>query len=297
MRKLLRQVLHHPLLERHISAVLRGRLVKESLPFTAREVRGVRSVHLYRIRESGLSVQIEHGTPDVLTLDQAFYQHAYEPPQAVLSVLEGLNRPLRAVDLGANIGMWGLWLHGRLRVEHVTALEPDPENAAKHRRQIALNGLGASWDLLQAAATCTDGPIAFTVGRATTGRIGEASEHGTATVEGRDVFSLAEDADLFKLDIEGGEWPILSDPRWANMKVPVVMLEYHPHGAPSGSPEDDAQQALVNVGYSTHSMLNAPDGTGVVWGWRSSSAETQGPRSARESVAAAGGAACRPPRE
>jgi FkbM family methyltransferase len=264
----LRGILRHPRLERHVSAVLRGRLVRESARFVAREVRGARSVHVYRIRESGLCAQIAHGTPDVLTLDQAFYQHAYEPPKAVLSVLQALNKPLRAVDLGANIGLWGLWLHGRLRVEHVTALEPDPENAAKHRRQIALNRLGGSWDLVQAAATCADGPIAFTVGRATTGRIGDEGEQGTAVVEGLDVFSLLEDVDLLKMDVEGGEWPILSDQRIARMSVPVVMLEYHPHGAPSISPEGDAQRALAGAGYTTHPMLGAPDGTGVVWGWR-----------------------------
>jgi FkbM family methyltransferase len=204
----------------------------------------------------------------VLTLDQAFYQHAYEPPPAVLGALQALARPLRALDLGANIGLWGLWLHGRLRVGHLKALEPDPTNAAKHRVQIALNGLGGSWELLQAAATCADGPIAFTVGRATTGRIGLRGEHGTATVVGLDVFSLLDDLDLLKLDIEGAEWVILSDPRLADLRVPVVMLEYHPHGAPSADPQADAQRALAAAGYATHPMLGAPDGTGVVWGLR-----------------------------
>jgi FkbM family methyltransferase len=276
MSKLTRSVLHHPLLERHISALLRGRLVRETVPFFAREARGVRSVHVYRVRESGLRVQIEHGTPDVLTLDQAFYQHAYEPPSTVLSVLEGLGRPLRAVDLGANIGMWGLWLHGRLPVGHVTALEPDPENAAKHRRQIALNGLEGSWELVQAAASSVDGPLSFTVGRATTGRIGQDGEQGTATVPGRDAYALIEEVDLLKLDIEGGEWPILSDARLVGLRVPVVMLEYHPHGAPSANPQEDARRALAGVGYDTHAMLGAPDGTGVVWGWRSPEAQGAG---------------------
>jgi FkbM family methyltransferase len=268
MSGVLQRALHDPRVEPVISAGLRGRLVGQSAAFTIRELRGARSSHVYRIRESGLRALITHGTPDVLTLDQAFYQRVYEPPETVAAALESGGRPLRAVDLGANIGIWGLWLHGRFRVRHLTAVEPDPANAAKHRRQIELNGLEQSWDLVQAAATCAQRPVMFTVGRATTGRIGESGEAGTVEVAGVDSFSLLDGVDLLKIDIEGAEWPILSDPRFAAMEVPVVMLEYHPHGAPTGDPEDDARRALQSVGYETVAMHGEPDGTGIVWGWR-----------------------------
>jgi FkbM family methyltransferase len=264
------RVLHDPRVEPHVSACLRGRLVKESARFAIREMRNTEGTHVYRIRASGLLAAIEHGTPDVLTLDQAFYQRVYEPPEGVCSRLRELARPLRALDLGANIGLWGLWLHGRFTVGHMTALEPDPENAAKHRRQIALNGLSGSWELVEAAATCSDGSIPFTAGHATTGRIGEESEPGTVTVVGLDVFSLLGDVDLLKVDIEGAEWPILADPRLGGVDVPVVMIEYHPYGAPSSVPADDVRSALSEAGYdATWSMHGAPDGTGVVWGTRS----------------------------
>jgi len=264
----LRRVLHHPRVEPCVSAALRGRLVRQWLRFTARELRGAHSVHVYRIRASGLQVQIEHGSPDVLTLDQAFYQHAYEPPEPAIATLEGLGRPRRALDLGANIGMWALWLHGRFAVDHVTGVEPDPDNARRHRAQIALNRLDGSWQLLEAAATCSDGPVSFTTGRATTGRIGSAAEPDTATVDGIDAFSLLSDVDLLKIDIEGGEWALLADSRAGGLSVPVVMLEYHPHGAPSADPAADARRALVGAGYRTSLMHAVPDGTGVVWAWR-----------------------------
>lgn len=268
MRPALHRILSHPRIEPNVSAWLRGRLVRETARFATREMRGVDSTHVYRIRTSGLRASITHGTPDVLTLDQAFYQHVYEPPAAVRATLEASGRPLRAIDLGANIGLWGLWLHGRFPVGRVTAVEPDPENAAKHRHQIALNNLGGSWELMQAAATGTAGTVAFTVGRATTGRIGEPEEPGTVDVQGIDVFALLDNVDLLKLDIEGAEWPILSDPRWAALKTPVVMLEYHPYGAPSADPLRDAIEALAGAGYETLPLHGAPDGTGIVWGWR-----------------------------
>jgi FkbM family methyltransferase len=270
MRGTFQRALHHPRVEPFVSAALRGRLVRESAQFTARELRSAESAHVYRIRANGLHAQITHGTPDVLTLDQAFYQHVYEPPSVINSRLELSGRPLSAVDLGANIGMWGIWLHGRFAVERLVALEPDPENAAKHRRQIELNRLADSWELVQAAATCADGPVVFTVGRATTGRIGELGEPGTVEVAGRDGFALLDGIDLLKIDIEGAEWPMLTDPRLAEMEVPVVMLEYHPRGAPSANPGQDAQAALAGAGFQTLPMHGAPDGTGIVWGWRDS---------------------------
>ncbi len=269
MPEVVNRVLHHPRVEPHVSACLRGRLVRESARFAIREMTSAAGTHVYRIRDSGLLASIEHGTADVLTLDQAFYQHVYEPPEGIGTRLGGLARPLRALDLGANIGLWGLWLHGRFPVGHVTALEPDPTNADKHRRQIALNGLSGSWELVEAAATCREGSIPFTVGHETTGRIGEGSEPGTVTVVGRDVFSLLDDVDLLKVDIEGAEWPILADSRLSEVDVPIVMLEYHPHGAPSSKPADAVRSALEDAGYdATWSMHGAPDGTGVVWGMR-----------------------------
>jgi FkbM family methyltransferase len=274
MTATLQRALQHPRLEPWVAAALRGRLVRESARFTLRERRAGDSVGVYRVRANGLRAQIAHHTPDVLTLDQAFYQHVYEPPPPVSALLERSAAPLSAVDLGANIGIWGLWLHGRFPVRRVVALEPDPENAGKHRRQIELNRLAGSWELLQAAATSSDGPVVFSTGQATTGRIAEQGERGAVEVQGRDSFSLLDGIDLLKIDIEGAEWPLLADPRLSSISVPVVMLEYHPHGAPSDTPRDDAQRALAGVGYETLPMHDAPDGTGIVWGWR---AESQTP--------------------
>jgi hypothetical protein len=96
----------------------------------------------------------------------------------------------------------------------------------------------------------------------------DGEEAGGAAVGGRDVFGLLENVDLLKLDIEGSEWPILADPRMAELSVPVVMVEYHAHGAPSDNPERDARDALERVGYVTESTLDSAPGFGVVWGWK-----------------------------
>jgi FkbM family methyltransferase len=264
----LRALLGHPRVELWVAAVLRSTAVSESASFAVRELSGRRSTHLYRIRRSRLRAEIEHGTPDVHALDQAFYQHAHEPPARVAGALDGLGRPLRALDLGAHIGMWGLWLNERFPVERIVALEPDPRNFARHRRQIELNGLGSSWEVIQAAAVTAEGPVSFTVGRGTNGQVTDALEDGAASVAGRDAFALLDGLDLLKIDIEGGEWAILADPRAAALRVPIVMLEYHAHAAPSADPAADARSALERAGYTTESAGETQPGFGVVWGYK-----------------------------
>jgi|SRR5580693_678007 FkbM family methyltransferase len=262
----LRGLLGHPRIEPHVAAVLRGRVVRESARFALRELSGRRSRHVYRLRESGLRVLIAHGTPDAQALDQAFYQRAHEPSPGALAALQSIERPLRALDLGANVGLWGLWLHGRFPVEHLVGLEPDPENVERHTRQIEINGLQRNWEVLEAAAVTADGPVSFTVGLATNGHVTDRAAAGTVSVCGRDMFALLDGLDLLKIDIEGGEWPILADPRMAELSVPVVMLEYHADGTTSADPARDARRALERAGYATETTIQTGDGFGVLWG-------------------------------
>ena len=262
-----RSLLVHPRVEPKVVAVLRSRVVRESPAFAARELSGRHVEHVYRVRESGLRAVIVHGTADAHSLDQAYYARAHEPPEAVLKVLSDLDHPPRALDLGANIGIWGLWFHGRFPGAYVLALEPDPENVARHRRQAELNSLRSSWEVIEAAAVTSDGPVSFTVGKATNGRVSETESEDTASVPGRDTFALLEGLDLLKIDIEGGEWAILADSRAAELAVPVVMLEYHAHGAP-GDPAVAARTALERAGYTTEATVHSAEGFGVVWGWK-----------------------------
>ncbi len=261
----LRALLTHHAVERHIVTVARSTVVGESWRFATRELVGTRSTHVYRIRESGLRVAVEHGTADAHALDQAFYQHAHEPPPAVRATLERLGRPLRALDAGAHIGCFGLWLHGRMPIDRIVAIEPDPRNAAHHRRQIDINGLANKWEVVEAAAVTTETTVSFTVGRATNGRVIDGDRAGASRVRGCDLFAMLDGIDLLKLDIEGGEWAILADPRARELQPPVVMLEYHAHDAPSPDPAADAVRALQQAGYETHETLQTEQGFGVIW--------------------------------
>lgn len=171
------------------------------------------------------------------------------------------------VDLGANIGLFGAFILGRFPDARVTGFEPEPSNAVLHRRTIAAND-GASWELVEAAAATVDGTVQFTAGGSTTGHVGD----GNLTVVSVDVFSYLEGVDLLKIDIEGAEWALLADPRFAGVSARAVALEYHPRGCPSSDARAAAHETLRAAGYDTvdHDSPSFAGlaNQGMVWAWK-----------------------------
>jgi hypothetical protein len=89
------------------------------------------------------------------------------------------------------------------------------------------------------------------------------------TVPQHDVVARAGDVDLLKVDIEGAEWALVHDPRFAELSVPVVALEYHRERCPDPDPLVAATRALESAGYRVvPGDLAAEPGEGMVWGWR-----------------------------
>lgn len=263
----LRRLGHHPRVEPFVAHALRATTVKPSMPFFLGEVRG-RGERLYRVRSNGVRLVIQHGSTDAATLDQAFRQKVYTPSAAAAQRLDGLGRPPSVLDLGANVGMFSLWVTSRWPGAQVVAAEPVPRNVELLRRNLELQG-AAGLEVLAAAVTTEDGTVRFGDGDFTNGRVLAGSAVGSIEVEAKDVFPLIDGVDLLKLDIEGGEWPILSDPRFLEQQAPVVMLEHHPMGAPSGiSPEAAAEQALASAGYAVERTVTEFPGAGIVWGVR-----------------------------
>ncbi len=251
-------------------AVLRGRTVKRSMRFAAREVMAAPPEPVaYRLRGSGLAVVVAHRTPDVLGLDQMFIQRACTPPDIILDRLRRCD-PLRVLDVGANIGLFGLQTLEWFPHAQITAFEPDQRNADLHRKTIQLNQLDRSWKLVEAAATVREGTAQFSSGNFALSRL-ETNEQGdgTESVATIDLFSYMADVDLVKLDIEGGEWEILADERFADSASMALSLEYHPHLCPSDGPRRTARAALEAVGYEVVDVpIQAADGHGSLWAWR-----------------------------
>lgn len=243
-------------------------LVRARLPFVMRQALRRRVLARYELRSSGLPFFVRHTTPDINSFQQMFEEGHYELPDPVAAALPS-NGSLAALDLGANIGMFGLWLRTRFPSARITAFEPDPGNASVLARTAEANAAAADWKVVEAAAGNRQGEVSFVTGDFTNSRIAAAGEAGT-TVPLVDVFPYMETADFVKIDIEGAEWQLVADARFAQLQAPVVAFEYHAAEAVS-DPRGEALAALQRAGYQTiDGELDALPGHGMIWGWRSS---------------------------
>jgi FkbM family methyltransferase len=258
----LRRVLTSRHVEPIVATVLRASPVRRVDAFLARELRPPAAPAKYRLRGSGAIVFVRHRTPDVAALGEVFYEHQYEPPEAVAKMLDNRGRPPRIVDLGANVGFFGVFAMGRFPGAQVTAIEPDPANLPLLVRTMEANGW--SWNVVEAAATNADGEIAFAGGRFTTSRI----EPGGDLVRSIDAFSLLDHADLAKIDIEGGEWAIVGDSRLAAVAPAAIVLEYHPYLCPEDDALGYASARMKSSGYDVLPTIEFEAGHGMLWAWR-----------------------------
>jgi len=247
--------------------VLCAGTVSESAAFLARELVHWPGVHFYHLRHNGLQVPIRHGSVDAATLAEVFYHRYYEPPEKVAEVL---GEPTEILDLGANIGLFGAFAAARWPAARVRAYEPDPTNAELHARTIQANSLGSRWSLVRAAAGAHDGEVRFAAGLDVGSHVlGRGAEDGAAiVVPMHDVLAQIAGADLVKMDIEGGEWEILEDPRFAEQPPRVLVMEYHPLGAPAADPRAAVEGALRRAAMTTRTIWHGDDGHGMLWAWR-----------------------------
>ena len=244
-----------------VSTMLRASTVRGPVRFVARELISRPRVSRYRLRESGLTTVIRHGTPDIATLDEVFYQRQYEPPPAVAV---RLGTAPRVVDLGANIGLFALFVAGDYPAARVTAIEADAANAAVLRRTCELNEL--DWEVVEAVAAAQSGNVPFAGGLFSLSRVEDRKD--LPLVRAVDAFTYLAAADLAKIDIEGSEWELLASPRLSQEGPGALVLEFHPHLAPPGDPESMAVRLLEEAGYRTGALRPTAPGHGIVWAWR-----------------------------
>ncbi len=244
-----------------------------SARFAIRQLRGVQGAHEYEIRATGRRVLIRHDSDDPHVLAECFGRLAtYEPPQRPAALLAA-RPPLTVLDLGANVGLFGLLALDRFPSCRVTGVEADPANAALHERCIELNDLGGRWELQRAFASDRAGRERFAAGRSSRSRAADPGE-AAVEVEAIDVLPQLVEADLVKVDIEGAEWSLLADPRLAAARARAIVLEFHGHGCPSDDPAEAASAALGKAGEWTLIAARSPrpadefEGYGTLWAWR-----------------------------
>jgi FkbM family methyltransferase len=187
-------------------------------------------------------------------LAEIFSRHCYKPPRPIVA--------RRVLDLGGNIGLFTAYALEKLGAQEIVAVEADPDNLQALREFVSNNGLPVR--VVGAYAAAGEGSIEFEAGLAANSRFAQSDSdiNATITVPTIDTFSLGS-FDLAKIDIEGGEWPLLADERFAQL-APTVVMEWHERG----KGDMRIEQALEAHGYSVQQTDRH-----MVWGFASSRIE------------------------
>lgn len=178
----------------------------------------------------------------------------------------------RVLDVGANLGLFSLFLASIAPGIRVFAFEPQSETFERLTRNITENGLDGSITSRRLAVGRGRGEARFS------GRSGLDSGHEAATSEGlgeivgcvglSEVLELAgaDPIDLLKVDTEGAEVEIIcSAPSAVWSSIARVVVEYH-----DLSKRDQVLTALQNAGYRCR-VEPAPGfehHLGLIYGWR-----------------------------
>jgi FkbM family methyltransferase len=209
----------------------------------------------YRIRGSSLQIVLRHRTSDVFAFQEIFGQRIYED---LLQPFASRRDPVRVVDLGANVGLFCALAARVLPQALITAVEPDGKNLALLRQVAALNAPHGQWRVVEACADVRAGSVEFIADGSWASRVAgvgdppaeleaEDGQH-SVTVPTIDTFDLIDGADIVKMDIEGSEWSLLSDPRLGQVRIGRLLVEYHDWACPDPNPHRLATALLEKAG-------------------------------------------------
>jgi FkbM family methyltransferase len=254
----------------HFPARVRGsiqqsRLLEGRAAFVVREVLPADRVASYVPCGARAPLTLRHHSADISIVREIFEMRLLEMPSEVQSIVENLGRPPRVLDLGGHIGVYGVFVLSRFPAAEVMSFEPDAGSFALLTRNAAAS---ASWFVCQAAAAASGGWASFqATGSPASALQHDGREHG-AQVPTVDVLPMLRKFDVVKIDIEGGEWALFRDPRWANSAPAVMSLEFHPEGCPSADYVAAALEAIATAGMQYRMIPGAPAGAGMLWAWR-----------------------------
>lgn len=223
------------------------------------------------VKRTGTTVFLNRRSGDLITFHQIIGQGMYHPPPIVLDLLrKGPSAP-RIADLGANIGLFTVSALEHFPDATILAIEADDANAAIFEKTIEANEWQDQIELIRAAAGNTGEPVSFTSGELFQSRVELAEEpgHGVDVVAGVDVLPRLVDVDLAKIDIEGSEWAILQDPRFASLNVRALAMEWHQYGCPDDDAPSYVEGILKDAGFEVEHDLIVAKTCGTLWAWRS----------------------------
>jgi FkbM family methyltransferase len=248
--------------------VRRARLVTSRARFFWGEVARPGKARRYTLATGSEQILIRHANrEDSFVLDEIFGRlHTYAIPPTIAEAF-GPDGPKVIMDVGGNTGLACLWFARQFPGASFTIVEADPTNTKTLEDVLELNQLTGHAEVIAAAAGTHVGSLEFIGGLGARSHAVHDSEAATMSVPMIDVIPLLDRVDVLKMDIEGGEWPILQDPRLRAASFRALCLEYHLWNCPEPDPTTAVRSLLANAGFRILELREEGHG-GIVWALR-----------------------------
>ena len=214
----------------------------------------------YRVRGSDVRVVVRHDSGARELVHEIFSQRCYEPSEAISAKLP---ESPAILDIGANVGGFAAFALSRWPNARLTCIEPDPENLRALSTFVRANPR-CEVAVIAACATTSEGVVGFAAGQGSGSRIAD----GFPLTPAVDVMPLIRAADFVKCDIEGGEWPILTDHRLAGVGPTLLVMEYHRRFPGDRNAASEAQRCLKRAGFTVIKVMPNHWGHGIIWAQR-----------------------------
>ena len=204
---------------------------------------------------------------DLMTAYELLLAGAYDPPAELPDP-----RPVRTlVDVGANVGYSLVLFAAQFPEAQILAFEPHPAHLELVYRHVVANGLTDRVLVVGAAAAARDG-LAYLTDREYESAVVAGPGPGRLPIRLRDFFGEVEalgprTIDLLKVDIEGGEYELIDDPRFERLDIRTIVLEWHnTPDRPDG--KSWCRDRLAGLGFELAAGALDYGTSGVLWGWR-----------------------------
>jgi FkbM family methyltransferase len=212
--------------------------------------------------KSGISLRLRSmSSTDYDTAWQIYWRGDYESPKPLDDVH-------KVVDLGANVGYSCVYWCQKYPQCQVTALEPHPLHLEIMKDNLARNGFLDRVQIIAAAAGTGEKSAYLSDARSSST---VTDQKAAFQIRVLDIFREPEitagKVDFLKMDIEGGEYELLADPRFAELDVRALVVEWH---KTPEHPDGRAWcvQRLEELGYQTRIGAEDLPLAGLVWAFR-----------------------------
>jgi FkbM family methyltransferase len=162
-------------------------------------------------------------------------------------------------DIGANVGAYTI-LAARNAGASVVSFEPIPSTFKKIQRNVEVNGVAGKVELMPYGVGDKAGKLSFTEAMDSINHVvseQEAEKHATIEVQVRTLDELLEGKIpvIFKMDVEGFEWPALNGAKslLASPTLKAIVIELNGSGARYGFRDEEIHLLLKSYGFAPYS--------------------------------------------